>query len=360
MLNRALSTLSLCLLMGCPAPPAAPVATPAPTPSPSPSPTPVPPPPVVADLHVDTVTMMLRNESTWDAPELEASFGKLLEGGVNTVVQGLWIERGVEDPMGRAVQKVKRMRTAMLQSRRRAAIVTTPDQLEIVLKEGRVAVILALEGGTPAQGSIDNLKELRRLGVSMMGLTWSESSPLADSSADVRSPSGLTALGREAVAWCNDAGVMIDVSHMSDAATRQTVELSRAPVLASHSNARATCDVPRNLPDDLMKAVAGTGGLLGVMFHGPFVVAGRDASRHDVAAMTKAMVDRVGARHVGIGSDWDGIIKSPAGLEDATTLPLLLEDLRGMGIPAEDVAAISGGNFLRLWKEVWAGRKQGP
>ncbi len=334
-----------------PEPPTPAVAVPAPTPTPSPL------PPVVADLHVDTVTAMLSGEVGWDASALEASLPRMQAGGVNVVVEALWIERGVDDPFGRAVQKLKRVRSAVLQSQRQAAIVTSPGQLEAVLREGRLAVVLALEGGTALVEGEPALAELRKLGVSMFGLTWSESSPLADSSAEPRSPGGLTDAGRAAVAWCNSRGVMIDVSHMSDEATGQTVQASTAPVIASHSNARARCDVPRNLPEPLLQAIAGRGGLVGAMFHGPYVRVDRKASRPDVVSMIRSMVGSIGAAHVGIGSDWDGIIQAPVGLESADDLPALRSDLLAAGLDAEQVAAISGGNFLRFWQAVWAARE---
>jgi membrane dipeptidase len=354
--------LLLCLcLAGCGAP-AGPATDPSPTPSPvpSPSPTPVPLPPVVADLHVDTVTAMLESGVGWSSSSLEASLEKMLAGGVNVVVEALWVERGVPDPRGRAIEKLRRVRNAVLQSQRRAAIVSSPEQLEAVLREGRLAVVLALEGGTALVDGDDTLAELRSLGVSMIGLTWSESSPYADSSAEPRDPSGLTDAGRSAVAWCNARGIMIDVSHMSDAATAEAVALSNAPVLASHSNARSGCDVPRNLPDDLIRAIAAKGGLVGAMFHGPYVRAGRPASRADAVSMIGRLVGLAGVEHVGIGSDWDGIIVAPEGLEGADRLPALRDDLKAAGLDEAAVAGISGGNFLRLWQAVWAARAEPP
>lgn len=348
--------LLLCCLTGCSSP--APVPLPPPPATPSPSPTPPPLPPVVADLHVDTVTAMLREGAGWSAPALEASLRKLEAGGVNVVVEALWIERGQEDPRGRAIEKLKRVRSAVLQSQRRAGIASSPEQLEAILREGRIAVVLALEGGTALVEGEETLAELRRLGLSMVGLTWSEPSPYADSSSEPRRPGGLTEAGRAAVAWCNRSGVMLDVSHMSDEATRQTVALSAAPVLASHSNARARCDVPRNLPPELLKAIADRGGLVGAMFHGPYVRADRAATRADVVGMIEHLASTLGSEHVGIGSDWDGIIQAPRGLEGADDLPALRADLAAAGLDGPAVAGISGGNFLRFWRDVWAARER--
>ena len=311
-------------------------------------------PALVVDLHVDTVTAMASKQVSWADPQLEASLPALQAGGVNVVVQAAWIPRAVADPRGVALGKVKRIRNMVLQSGHAAALVTGPDQLERVVRSGRIAVVIALEGGTALTAGRESLEELRSLGLSMVGLTWSESSPYADSSAEPRAEGGgLTELGRQMVKDCNDLGILLDVSHMSDRATAETVALSRAPVLASHSNARALCDVPRNLPDSLLQAIARKGGLVGAMFHGPFVVAGGKASRSDVVKQVKGLVERVGAGQVGIGSDWDGIISCPTGLGGSADLPALRKDLGAAGLSEGELDSVFGGSFLRLWGAAW-------
>ena len=147
------------------------------------------------------------------------------------------------------------------------------------------------------------------------------------------------------------------VSHMSDRATAETVAVSRAPVLASHSNARALCEVPRNLDDTLLAAIARKGGLVGAMFHGPFVVAGRPAARADVVAQVMGLVERIGAEHVGLGSDWDGRIKSPSGLAGSADLPALHRDLRAAGLSEREQRMVAGDNLLRLWRAAWSVRR---
>jgi len=337
-------------------PAAEPTTTPA-EPMPTPEPTPALPP-LVVDLHLDTVTAMMSGQVPWTDGTLEAPLDALQAGGVNVVVQAAWVPRGVEDPRGVALGKLRRIRAMVEQSRGAAAIVTGPEQLERVVREGRIAVVLSLEGGTALTDGAATLRELQALGLSMVGLTWSESSPYADSSAEPRAgeAGGLTAPGREMVALCNDLGLMLDVSHMSDLATRQTVELSRAPVLASHSNARWLTDVPRNLTRPLVELIAQDGGLVGAMFHGPFVVEGRAATRDDVVAMTLALVEVAGAEHVGVGSDWDGIIKAPRGLAGPRDLPLFSEDLAAAGLDEGQVAQVMGDSFLTYWKAVQAAR----
>jgi membrane dipeptidase len=301
---------------------------------------------------VDTVTMMVSEGVPWSSRALEASLPALQAGGVDVVVQAAWIERGVEDPRGMALGKLRRIRAMVEQSHGAAAIVTGPEQLERVVAEGRIAVVLALEGGTALTGGEETLRELHALGLRMIGLTWSESSPFADSSAEPRAgdAGGLTEAGREMVRLCNDLGILLDVSHMSDRATADVLELSRAPVLASHSNAKAVRDVPRNLSDELLAGISARGGLVGAMFHGPFLADDQPATRADAVTMIRALTARVGAAHVGIGTDFDGIIQPPTGLTSARDLPALRDDLLASGLTPEEVSLILGGSFLRFWR----------
>ena len=327
-----------------------------PTPAPTPEPTPDPVDDLLVDLHVDTITAMVENGWTWDDERLEASLPELVAAGVDVVVQAIWIPRGAEDPRGLALDRIHRIRRMVQRSRGRAALVTGPDQLEAAVRQGRVAVVVALEGGTALESGTETLDELAGLGLSMVGLTWTESSPYADSSAEPRSGSaaGLTDAGRAMVAACNARGLMIDVSHMSDRATEDTLAVSTAPVLASHSNAREIAPTPRNLPPHLLEGIVAGGGLVGVMFHGPFVVKGKAASTADVVAQVRHLVETYGADHVGLGSDWDGKIKSPEGLTGSKDLPALLRELEAAGLSASSVSAVSGGAFLRFWRSVRA------
>lgn len=364
-LRQAFTILAVLGLVACsgavPEPPQAPAPPPSPAvevapaaPASAPDPRPIPDTtgPITVDLHVDTITMMINQGVPWTSSKLEASLPALQAGGVNVVVQAAWIERGVEDPRGMALGKIRRIRSMVEQSHGAAAIVTGPEQLERVTAEGRIAVILAVEGGTALIDGEATLRELHALGVRMIGLTWSESSPYADSSAEPRAGAagGLTPEGKAMVALCNDLGILIDVSHMSDRATEDVLALSRAPVLASHSNARAVRDVPRNLSDALLAGIAARGGLIGAMFHGPFVADSEEITRADAVAMILALVERVGADAVGIGTDFDGIIAAPVGLAGARDLPRLYEDLRAAGLGPGALEKVRGGSFVRFWK----------
>jgi membrane dipeptidase len=317
---------------------------------------------------------MLERGVDWTDPSLEASLPALQAAGVDLVVEAAWIPRGDKDPRGTALGKLRLIRNMVQQSGHAAAIAMGPEQAERIVAEGRIAVVLGLEGGSALVRDEETLNEFRDLGLSVLGLTWSESSRFADASADPRpgDKGGLSESGRRLVAAANERGILLDVSHMSDRATAETVAASRAPVIASHSNLRRLCDEPRNLPDELARAIAERGGLVGVMFHGPFLACespaaagragsaaattGRPASRHGAVAQALALVELLGAEHVAIGSDWDGRIQAPDGLRGSRDLPDFLEDLRVAGLSDAQVATLSGASFLRAWREAWAVR----
>ena len=361
---RPCTLLAAILLTGCgaPAPTEASVEPALADPAPTPEPTAAPSTPLRADLHVDTITEMVERQIPWDHPSLQAGLDDLQAAGVNVIVEAVWIPRSDPDPRGTALGKLRRLRSAVQASHGAAAIVTGPDQLEQVVRDGRIAVVLALEGGTALVDGEATLRELRELGLSMVGLTWTESSSWADSSAEPRvgDAGGLTGGGRKLVRVCNDLGLMLDVSHMSDRATAETIDASRAPVIASHSNARALCDVPRNLPDDLLLRIADGGGLVGAMFHGPFVDCNGPADRADVVAQVTALVDRVGAAQVGLGSDFDGKIRAPDGLRTVRDLSSLEADLIAAGLDAAQTRLVMGDSFARYWRAVWEARARVP
>jgi membrane dipeptidase len=312
-----------------------------------------PGPRLLVDLHVDTVTAMEDRDLPWGHASLEAGLPALREGGVNVVVEAAWIPRGDPDPRGTAIRKLTRIRR-MVEDSGVARVVLSPADLERTVSDGRIAVVLGLEGGTALVDGERTLDELDALGLRVVGLTWTESSPYADSSAEPRSPSGLTPAGREMIGAIARRGLILDVSHMSDAATAEAVARSPSPVLASHSNLRRACDVPRNLPDALARGIAERGGMVGVMFHAPFLRCPGTPTRADAVTQVRLLLAQAGPRAVGIGSDWDGRIRAPGGLASARDLPAFLDDLRAAGIDADTVDAVAGRAFLEFWRRVEA------
>ena len=218
--------------------------------------------------------------------------------------------------------------------------------------EGRVRTFFAFEGAGPLADDPDSLAMWQQRGLRIVGLVHTSANELASSSGDLPAkPFGLTERGRSFVRRAFSLGLVVDVSHASDRAVTEILALAselNGVVVATHSNARALADHPRNLTDDQLRAIAATGGVIGVNFHGPFLARGRRAQLSDVVAQVRHLSDVAGIAHVAIGSDFEGDIRPPRDLADASRFPRLARALAqaGFGVPA--IRAIFAENALRV------------
>jgi membrane dipeptidase len=185
----------------------------------------------------------------------------------------------------------------------------------------------------------------------MVGIVHSLRNLLADGVADNRTKGGLSNMGVEAIEELNRLGMIVDVSHLSDAGFWDVIEISKDPVIATHSNARAVCAHSRNMTDEMIKVLAEKGGVMGMNFAPDFV----HKAKPSVATLVDHIdhiVDLVGPEHVGLGSDFDGIPSTPQGLEDASKIPAITEELVKREYSEDYIRLILGGNHLRLIKQV--------
>jgi membrane dipeptidase len=267
----------------------------------------------------------------------------------------------------------------------------------------KFAALMGLEGGHAIENNLGVLRDFYRLGIRYMTLTWANTNEWADSSGDIDNPQvqhhdGLTPFGRQVVAEMNRLGMMVDISHVSDKTFWDVIAIAKAPVIASHSSARVLTNHPRNMTDDMLKAVARNGGVVQVNFASMFVdekfreaMAAHAAERraglkaleeklknadehvrmHERQKFDeewgarfprpplKSLVDHIdhiakvaGVDHVGLGSDFDGIPSAPEGMDSAADLPKLTEALMARGYSAADCRKILGGNLLRVFEQV--------
>jgi membrane dipeptidase len=221
----------------------------------------------------------------------------------------------------------------------------------------KIAALIGIEGGHAIEDSPRLLRDFFRLGVRYMTLTHPNSTSWAGSAGDFSKPRteperGLTALGRDIVREMNRLGMMVDISHVSDQTFWDVLETSSAPVFASHSSCRALANVRRNMTDEMIVAMARKGGVIQINFSCEFLTGRKDASLSDVVAHIDHVKRIAGAGAIGIGSDFDGIPRAPAGLDDVSKFPNLTRALLEKGYPAEEIRQIYGGNTLRLMREV--------
>jgi membrane dipeptidase len=278
------------------------------------------------------------------------------------------------------------------------AVVRSVDDVERLRRPGRVLFALGMENGAPVEGDLQNLRHFRDRGIRYVTLTHSRDNEISDSSYDdAGTHGGLSDFGREVVREMNRLGIMVDVSHVSDAAFDDVLEVTDVPVLATHSSARHfTPGFERNLDDDRIRRLAENGGVLQINFGSTFLLErvqrdrdllraqladslearglDRDseegaayaadfnrrnplrlADMTDVADHIDHVVDLVGVDYVGLGSDYDGVGPTlPVGLEDVSTYPNLVAELLRRGYSEEDVRKILGGNTMRVWRAVEA------
>jgi membrane dipeptidase len=266
----------------------------------------------------------------------------------------------------------------------------TADDVERIAASGRVASMIGVEGGHAIGSSLGTLRMLARLGAGYMTLTHNDDTPWADSATGDRSHGGLTPFGEAVVRELNREGVLVDLSHVSDDTMRQAIDVSAAPVVFSHSSARALCDVPRNVPDDVLELAGRAGAVVQASFVPWFLtkegaeanaagLAEWDRLKHqmpddpdavriamdawfeaqptppsslaDVADHIDHIRDVAGVDAIGIGSDFDGVQGLPDGLADVSRYPALFEELSSRGYTDEDLSKIAGRNVLRVMRE---------
>ena len=316
---------------------------------------------------------------------------RLAEGGVggqfwSVFVPSSWTgERAVTGTL----EQIDFVRTFVARYPDHLALATSADEVDAAFARGRVASLMGAEGGHSIDSSLAVLRTLYRLGVRYLTLTHNDNVPWADSATDEPAVGGLTDFGRDVVRQMNRLGMLVDLSHVAPATMRQALETSIAPVMFSHSSARAVVDHVRNVPDDVLTTLAGNGGVCMVTFVPAFVSADclewdaevlelmraggenpRDWSAHMAASARYAqqvpapvatvaqVADHVehvrevaGLAHVGIGGDFDGCEPMPAGLEDVSGYPALIAELLGRGWSEDDMAALTRRNILRVLRD---------
>jgi membrane dipeptidase len=361
---------------------------------------------LIADMHVDTPGYIVDEgyQLGEEHSYYEADIPRLRRGRVGAVFFGVFVQPQ-DFPqqvwLKRALEWVDALHEEVRRNSKTIEFAYTADDIERIHRAGRIAALLSLEGGHLICDSLPVLRDYYRLGVRYMTLAHFKTNNWADSGTDRPVHNGLSPFGREVVREMNRLGMMVDISHVSDKTFYDALENSHAPVIASHSSLRAICDIPRNMSDDMLRALARQGGVIFINFNTAYLdqkaadVFGpmRDRRDREIAAMMAAnqsnpqrwelrraiqqryksqlpkvdisaivrhidhAVKLVGADHVGIGSDFDGVSGMvPAGMEDVSKYPSLVKALIAAEYPDTDIRKIMGGNLLRVMRAAEAAR----
>ena len=364
---------------------------------------------IVIDTHADTPQRFL--DENWDIGSTDPkdhgniSLDKAEAGNLGAEFFSIWVEpvtnqghfaRHTLDLIDSVYEQAARHPDRMMMA-------FSADDIERAHREHKLAALLGIEGGHSIENDIRLLRDFYRLGVRYMTLSWSNTNEWADSSGDIGNPqiehhNGLTDGGKQIVLEMNRLGMLVDISHVADKTFYDAITVTKAPVIASHSSARALTNHPRNMTDDMLRAVAKNRGVVQVNFYNAFIDENyrkaQEAQKKDRDDAVKAYTDQIkaagktvtyidserierewnakiprpplsslvdhidyiakvaGIDHVGLGSDFDGVSgATPAGIDSAADLPKITQALLDRGYSADDIRKILGGNILRVFRE---------
>jgi membrane dipeptidase len=365
---------------------------------------------IVIDSHDDT-TQRLVYDKTFDIGKRNKDghidIPRMRDGGLDALFFSIWVPSDVTGPPAvvRAMDQIDAVREAVRTHPADLLLATTAEDIRRAVAEHKIAALMGIEGGHMIDDDLRLLRNYAALGVRYLTLTHFKNNNWADSSTDKPAHNGLTALGKDVVRELNRLGVMVDISHVADKTFYDALAITRAPVIASHSSCRAISNHPRNMTDDMLRALAKNGGVVMINYHVSFLseefrvasekkggdvvaqlaamskkcggdeaCATLESGRIDRDAMASGKLPKVGwekiiehidhavkvagAAHVGLGSDFDGATM-PFGMDDATKLPRITEALLQKGYAEEDVRKILGGNLLRVMEAVEKAKNEG-
>jgi membrane dipeptidase len=355
---------------------------------------------IVVDTHNDITTMMIDDGydlGTSSIGKYHTDLARMKEGGLTAEFFSVYVDKKYAKEGGSARRALDQIDLVYRASERypdKLLMSTSVADIRRAKKQGKIAALMGIEGGHAIENSLMALRDFYRLGVRYMTLTHNNTNDWADSSRDEARHNGLTDFGKDVVREMNRLGMLVDVSHVSDKTMSDVLDISTAPIIASHSSARAISNHPRNIPDELLRRIAKNGGVVMVNFYPAFIDQNYlDADRardvrlkpqlDELAQRLKddpkrlaeerkklfdanplpptplsVLIDHIdhiakvaGVDHVGIGSDFDGVPSLPVGMEDISKLPNITYELLRRGYKEKDIRKILGENFLRVFAE---------
>jgi membrane dipeptidase len=356
---------------------------------------------IVIDTHNDVTTPMTNDDfdlSGTPPTPYRTNIERMKKGGLTAEFFSLYVKPWYVEHGGsarRTLDMIDSVYRAVERHPRDLMFATSVADIRRAKATGKIAALMGIEGGHAIEDSLPTLREFYRLGVRYMTLTWNNTNNWADAGRGEKKHNGLSDFGKEVVREMNRLGMLVDVSHVSDDTMSDALDVSTAPIIASHSSARALSDVPRNIPDDLLKRIAKNGGVVQVNFYSAFVdvkTVGPQSAERDkrIKAQQDAidekykddperraeesdkleaanplpplpiskLIDHIdhivkvaGIDHVGIGADFDGANDMPEGAQDVSMLPNITYELLKRGYTERDIRKVLGENLLRVMAE---------
>ena len=356
---------------------------------------------IVIDTHNDVTTPMTNDDfdlSGAPPTPYRTNIERMKKGGMTAEFFSLYVKPWYVEHGGsarRTLDMIDSVYRAIERHPRDLMLATSVADIRRAKRQGKIAALMGIEGGHAIEDSLPTLREFYRLGVRYMTLTWNNTNNWADAGRGEKKHHGLSDFGKEVIREMNRLGMLVDVSHVSDETMSDALDVSKAPIIASHSSARALSNVPRNIPDDLLKRIAKNGGVVQVNFYSVFVdtktVSPQSDEREARLKSQQAAIDEkykndperraeesdkleaanplpplpisklidhidhivkvAGIDHVGIGADFDGANDMPEGAQDVSMLPNITYELLKRGYSERDIRKILGENLLRVLTE---------
>lgn len=307
---------------------------------------------IIIDGHCDTISK-LDDISSIERSNNHVSISRLREGSVGIQFFAAWMDPSFSDDyLHNGIRLIDRYKQMLNEYAAYFRPILHMADVKYAIESEKIGTLLAVEGGDVLEGDILNLEVLYSAGVRLLTLTWNRSNQLAGAAMDNTNRYGLTPLGREVVKAMNHMGMMVDVSHVSEEAFWDVIEVSECPVIASHSNAKAICAHPRNLDDEQIKAIAFKGGVIGINFYPYFLDKTGEAGINHIIKHIEHIAGLAGVDCIAFGSDFDGIEILPKGIEGPQSFPDIIEELLRLNYAEEDVKKICHGNFLRVMEKI--------
>ncbi len=356
---------------------------------------------IVVDAHSDTTWRFMHEEWDFTARHDDGHMDlpRMRDGGIDAqffaVCKARAVAQGDTDLLKQALDMIDGVHGAVRRYPDDLAQATTADEVRAAVSEGKIAAVIAIEGGYLIEDDLRLLRTYHRLGARSMTLThgfhtsWADSAGIGVSLEPKHG--GLTDFGREVVREMNRLGMMVDVSHVAESTLRDALEVSSAPLLASHSGCRALADHPRNISDEMIQALAAKGGVIHIVFFPLFIDPEKARMVRDLRPQIERLqeelkddpdrfqeerrrlhqrmtetpspaslivdhiehvIELVGDEHVGLGADWDGVSFLPQGMEDCSKVPYITLELLRRGHTESTIKKVLGENTLRLMEEV--------
>jgi membrane dipeptidase len=325
---------------------------------------------ILIDTHNDIPSFTIDGADIGNSPKTQTDIPRLRQGGVGAVFFAVYVAATYVDgnhSANRALQMIDTVHHDIIDRYPNDFMLAlTAADIEKAHRKHKIAALLGIEGGHAIEDSPRLLRDYYRLGVRYMTLTHWNTNDWADSSGDIDNPNvhhhnGLTPQGKDIVREMNRLGMMVDISHTADKTFWDALETSQAPIIASHSSCRALTNVPRNMTDDMIRALAKKGGVIQININCGFISqksadAPKGTEIRATLADVVAHIDHAkqigGIDSVGIGTDFDGITCTPIGLDDVSKFPNLTRALLEKGYSPAEIGKIYGGNTLRVMRQV--------